>query len=258
MCRRLVTVGAGRAGFAGRPSPVGKGCSSGTSALASKGCQLSRRLDIVLPCLDEAAALPWVLAADPGRRARDRGRQRFGRRVGAARPGSAARGGRVRAARLRRGLPRRPARRHAPSSSPFCDCDASIDPAAALDFVALLRDGAPIWSSAAGCRWVAAPCRCTARVANLELARRVRRRTGPGAARRRAAAGRPPGRPAGAGRLRPPVRLPGRDGAAGRRGRLARRRADVDYTPRAGRSKVTGTVRGTLQAVRDMSAVLAT
>lgn len=31
----------------------------------------------------------------------------------------------------------------------------------------------------------------------------------------------------------------------------------VDYLPRAGRSKVTGTVRGTRQAVRDMRAVLA-
>jgi len=30
----------------------------------------------------------------------------------------------------------------------------------------------------------------------------------------------------------------------------------VDYLPRTGRSKVTGTVRGTLQAVRDMRAVL--
>ncbi len=32
---------------------------------------------------------------------------------------------------------------------------------------------------------------------------------------------------------------------------------DVDYRPRAGRSKVTGTLRGTRQAVRDMRAVLA-
>ncbi|MCW2657307.1 MAG: glycosyltransferase, partial [Jatrophihabitans sp.] len=32
---------------------------------------------------------------------------------------------------------------------------------------------------------------------------------------------------------------------------------DVPYTPRAGRSKVTGTIRGTVQAIRDMSAVLA-
>ncbi len=31
---------------------------------------------------------------------------------------------------------------------------------------------------------------------------------------------------------------------------------DVDYLPRTGRSKVTGTVRGTLRAVRDMSRVL--
>jgi hypothetical protein len=31
----------------------------------------------------------------------------------------------------------------------------------------------------------------------------------------------------------------------------------VGYRPRRGRSKVTGTVRGTLRAVRDMAAVLA-
>jgi hypothetical protein len=32
---------------------------------------------------------------------------------------------------------------------------------------------------------------------------------------------------------------------------------DIDYHARSGRSKVTGTVRGTAQAIRDMSAVLA-
>jgi hypothetical protein len=32
---------------------------------------------------------------------------------------------------------------------------------------------------------------------------------------------------------------------------------DVEYLPRAGRSKVTGTLRGTTQAIRDMSTVLA-
>jgi hypothetical protein len=32
---------------------------------------------------------------------------------------------------------------------------------------------------------------------------------------------------------------------------------DVDYAPRTGRSKVTGTVRGTVRAVQDMRAVLA-
>jgi hypothetical protein len=30
----------------------------------------------------------------------------------------------------------------------------------------------------------------------------------------------------------------------------------VDYLPRSGRSKVTGTVRGTVRAVRDMRAVM--
>jgi hypothetical protein len=32
---------------------------------------------------------------------------------------------------------------------------------------------------------------------------------------------------------------------------------DVDYLPRSGRSKVTGTVRGTVRTVQDMRAVLA-
>jgi hypothetical protein len=35
------------------------------------------------------------------------------------------------------------------------------------------------------------------------------------------------------------------------------RELDVPYTPRVGRSKVTGTLRGTWHAVRDMRAVLA-
>ena len=61
-------------------------------------------------------------------------------------------------------------------------------------------------------------------------------------------------RPAG-----PPVRLPAGDGAAaaGAGWRIAE--VDVDYASarRRHRSKVTGTVRGTARAVRDMAAVLA-
>jgi hypothetical protein len=34
------------------------------------------------------------------------------------------------------------------------------------------------------------------------------------------------------------------------------REVPVSYHPRAGRSKVTGTVKGTLRAVRDMAAVM--
>jgi hypothetical protein len=32
---------------------------------------------------------------------------------------------------------------------------------------------------------------------------------------------------------------------------------EIDYRPRSGRSKVTGTLRGTVQAIHDMSVVLA-
>ena len=42
--------------------------------------------------------------------------------------------------------------------------------------------------------------------------------------------------------------------AADARWRIAE--VDVRYLPRSGRSKVTGTFRGTVTAVRDMSAVL--
>src|SRR5581483_744197 len=79
-----------------------------------------------------------------------------------------------------------------------------------------------------------------ARLANAELARRLRRRTGTpllalGLADRRSGY---------------PLEMVLAAHAAG--WRLAE--TEVDYRPRSGRSKVTGTVRGTLQAVRDMSA----
>jgi len=44
-------------------------------------------------------------------------------------------------------------------------------------------------------------------------------------------------------------------GAARKGWRILER--DIDYRPRIGRSKVTGTVRGTFRTVRDMRAVLA-
>ena len=71
-------------------------------------------------------------------------------------------------------------------------------------------------------------------------------------------AGGPPSGAAGAGDRGPPLRLAARDGGAGRRrGGGASSEVDVPYQPRQGRSKVTGTVRGTLRTVRDMAAVLA-
>ena len=62
----------------------------------------------------------------------------------------------------------------------------------------------------------------------------------------------------GLGAHRPPQRLPAPDGrpAADAGWRVAE--TDVPYVPRTGRSKVTGTWRGTWHAVQDMSAVLRT
>jgi hypothetical protein len=96
-----------------------------------------------------------------------------------------------------------------------------------------------------------------ARLANVELARRVRRRTGLDL--------RDVG-PLRVARREPLLALPINDRRSGYPVETVLRAAeagwqvvqvDVPYTPRAGRSKVTGTVRGTVQAVRDMSAVLA-
>jgi glycosyltransferase involved in cell wall biosynthesis len=213
-------------------------------------------LDIVLPCLDEATALPWVLERIPrGARAivvdngSTDGSADLARAAGALVVHCPQRGY---GAACHAGLLAATAEYVA-----VCDCDASIDPAAALRFVDLLRDGAdlvvghrqPLGRGA----WP-----LPARVANIELARRVRRRTGLAlrdlgplrVARREALlrlniADRRSGYP---------VETVLRAADAG--WRIAA--ADVDYTPRAGRSKVTGTVRGTLQAIRDMSAVLAT
>jgi glycosyltransferase involved in cell wall biosynthesis len=139
----------------------------------------------------------------------------------------------------------------------FCDCDASLDPADLVPFVAEVRSGAadlvlgrrrPLGRGA----WPA-----HARAGNLALARLLRRRTGlrlhdlgPLRAARRAdllaleLTDRRSGYP-----LQMVVR------AADAGWRVTEH--DVPYLPRAGTSKVTGTWRGTWQAVRDMRRVLA-
>ncbi|MCW2615756.1 MAG: putative glycosyltransferase, partial [Frankiales bacterium] len=95
-----------------------------------------------------------------------------------------------------------------------------------------------------------------ARLGNAEVARRLRRRTGydlhdlgPMRACRRDAL-----RELGLQdrRFGYPLEMVIRASAAG--WRVVE--VDVDYLPRTGRSKVTGTVGGTLKAVRDMSRVL--
>jgi glycosyltransferase involved in cell wall biosynthesis len=212
-------------------------------------------LDIVLPCLDEAAALPWVLERIPaGARAivvdngsRD-GSAVIARAHGATVVDCPRRGY---GAACHAGLEAADAEFVA-----FCDCDASLDPAVAAECVALLRAGAdlvvgrrvPVSRGA----WP-----LHARVANRELARRVRARTG--------LTLRDVG-PLRVARRAPLLALPIADRRSGYPVETVLRAVqagwtvrshDVAYTPRAGRSKVTGTLRGTMQAVRDMSAVLA-
>lgn len=216
--------------------------------------------DVVLPCLDEAPALPWLLARMPS-----------GYRPIVADNGSTdgspevaeAHGARVvRVAQRGYG-----AAVHAgllaadPADGVVCvlDADGSFDPAQLPLVADPVRDGHA--DLAVGRRrpttrgaWPA-----HARMANALLARRVRATTGlpvhdiaPMRAARRDAL----------------LALDVRDRrfgyplellvAAGRaRWRVAE--VDVAYSPRAAgtRSKVTGTLRGTVRAVRDMSAVLA-
>jgi glycosyltransferase involved in cell wall biosynthesis len=215
-----------------------------TTAAARSHPSENSGVDVVLPCLDEAAALPWVLARiPPGWRAIvvDNG----------STDGSAdiARGlGATVVREERRGFG---AACHAGLSAAtadlvcFCDCDASLDPSLLVPFAREVREGRA--DLVLGRRrpqgrgaWPA-----HARAGNLALARLLRRRTGL--------------------RLHDlgPLRVARRSGyplqmvvrAADAGWRVTEH--DVPYLPRTGASKVTGTWRGTWQAVADMRRVLA-
>ncbi len=211
-------------------------------------------LDVVLPCLDEIGALPWVLDRIPvGARAivvdngSTDGSVNFARQRGAVVVLCRRRGY---GAACHAGLEAATAPLVA-----FCDCDASVDPSYADQFAELVGSGAA--DLVVGRRRTehrgAWPLH--ARLANRVLARQVRTRTGVPlrdvgplrVARREALIGlgltdRRSGYP-----LETVVR------AAAQGWRIVQR--DIAYRPRVGRSKVTGTVRGTLRAVRDMNAV---
>ncbi|WP_375488765.1 glycosyltransferase family 2 protein [uncultured Jatrophihabitans sp.] len=212
-------------------------------------------MDIVLPCLDEAAALPWVLDRIPPQ-------------ARAIVVDNGSRDGSAQLARDRGALVVECGRRgygaacHAGLEAAtaefvmFCDCDASLDPAVATQFVAALEAGADL---VVGRRVPAerGAWSLSSRFANRELARRVRARTGLSL--------RDIG-PVRAARRAPLLALPIADRRSGYpvetvlravQAGWAVQELDVAYLPRAGRSKVTGTLRGTVQAVRDMSAVLA-
>ncbi|WP_081240614.1 glycosyltransferase family 2 protein [Streptomyces viridosporus] len=212
-------------------------------------------VDVVLPCLNEAEALPWVLERiPPGWRAlvvdngSTDGSAEVARACGATVVHEPRRGF---GAACHAGLTAATA-----DVVCFCDGDASLDPSLLVPFVREVRDGEA--DLVLGRRrprgrgaWPA-----HARAGNLALARMLRRRTGlclhdlgPLRATRRE-----PLLALGLTDRRSgyPLQMVVRAADAG--WRIAEH--DVPYLPRTGSSKVTGTWRGTWQTVRDMSRVL--
>ena len=213
-------------------------------------------VDVVLPCLDEAEALPRVLERiPPGWRALvvDNGSTDGSAEIARALGASVVR-------EERRGFG---AACHAGLTAAtadivcFCDCDASLDPADLVPFVDRILAGESdlVLGRRRPRSFGAWPAH--ARAGNLALARLLRRRTG---LRLRDLG------PLRAARREPLVSLGLTDRRSGYPLEMVVRAADagwriaeydVPYHPRAGTSKVTGTWRGTWQAVRDMRRVLA-
>lgn len=214
-------------------------------------------VDVVFPCLNEAAALPWLLDRMPaGYRAIvvDNGS------TDDSVPVAREHGGLV-VSESRRGFG---AACHAGLLAAtadvvaFCDADGSLDPVELPRVVGPVLDGTADLSMGRrrATSWQAWPPH--ARLGNAVLARSVRRRShvrvddiGPMRAARRKAL----------------LDMDLRDRRFGyplemvvRAGELGWRvvEQDVPYRPRTGKSKVTGTVRGTLRAVHDMRKVLST
>jgi dTDP-L-rhamnose 4-epimerase len=233
------------------------GSGAGTGGGAGTGADGAVAVDVVLPCLDEVQALPWVLDRIPP-----------GYRAIVADNGS--RDGSARLARERGVLvvdvPRRGygAAVHAGLEAAeaevvcVCDADASLDPRQLPLLVERLTAG-----PAGPAELVLGRRRPTsirawpppARLGNAEVARRLRRRgvpvrdLGPMRAARRADL---LALPIADRRFGYPLELLLRAAEAG--WRIVE--VDVEYLPRAGRSKVTGTPLGAARAVRDMSALL--
>lgn len=207
-------------------------------------------IDVVLPVLDEREALPWVLERMPADcrpivvdNGSTDGSGTLARSLGATvveEPRSGF------GAACFRGL--LVARADVVC---FMDCDASLDPGE-LPGVSgpVMRGDADLVLGARRAERGAWPVH--ARLANRYLARRLGLRDlGPMRAARRQ-----PLLDLGIEdrRFGWPLEMVVRAQRAGWRVR----EVDVPYLPRAGRSKVTGTVRGTVRAVRDMRAVIAT
>jgi glycosyltransferase involved in cell wall biosynthesis len=211
-------------------------------------------VDVVLPCLNEKGALPWVLARLPeGYRAivvdngSTDGSAELATQLGAMVIREERRGF---GAAAHAGLLASTAEYVA-----FCDCDGSLDPAQLPALFAPVIDGSAdlVLGSRQPQRgsWPA-----HARVANVVLAWRLRRLTG----ERVTDLG-----PMRAGRRVQLLSLALEDRRSGyplemflkaslRGWRILE--LPVPYAPRTGKSKVTGTLLGTITAVRDMSVQL--
>ncbi|WP_328394011.1 glycosyltransferase family 2 protein [Streptomyces sp. NBC_00390] len=217
---------------------------------------MSVTVDVVLPCLDEAAALPWVLERIPvGWRAvvvdngSTDGSAELARSLGATVVHEQRRGF---GAACHAGLLAAEAEYVC-----FCDCDASLDPGLLPDFVRRLADGEADLVLGRRRPQARGAWPLHARAGNLVLAHMLRRRTGLSlrdlgpmrAARRKDLLG------LGLTDRRSgyPLQMVVRAADAGWRVT----ELDVPYLTRTGRSKVTGTWRGTWQTVHDMRAVLA-
>jgi glycosyltransferase involved in cell wall biosynthesis len=217
---------------------------------------VAQPVDVVLPCLDEAAALPWVL----------------GRMPAWARPivvdNGSTDGSAELAAQLGATVVREPRRGfgaacHAGLTAAtstvvcFCDADASLDPGQFERVVLPVVNGEAQLVLGRRRPTAAGAWPLHARLANRALAANLSRRTGV----RLCDLG--PMRAANREALLALNLTDRRFGyplemvvAAIEAGwRVVER--DVDYRPRSGRSKVTGTVRGTLRTIHDMRAVLA-
>jgi glycosyltransferase involved in cell wall biosynthesis len=209
--------------------------------------------DVILPVLDEAAAIPGVLAAMPD-----------GYRPIVVDNGSTDASAAI-AAEFEALVVSEPRRGFGAACFAgllaaeaeivcFMDCDGSLDPADLPGVVALLDQGADLAIGARRAARGAWPMH--ARIANRVLARELRRRTGialedigPMRAAHRQALLDLDLRDRRSGW---PLEMVVKAVAAG----WSVVDAPVPYAERQGRSKVTGTVRGTIQAIGDMSAIL--
>ena len=214
-------------------------------------------VDVVLPCLNEEGALPWVLSRLPE-----------GYRAIVVDNGSTDRSAEI--AEAAGALVVRESRRgfgsaaHAgllAATAPivaFCDADASMDPRDLEPLVALVTSGAADLALGRRQPTTRGAWPLHARVANVALARLMRRATG--AALHDLGPMRAANREAMLGleltdrRSGYPLEMVLKASRAG--WKIAEKA--TPYFPRIGRSKVTGTIRGTVVAITDMSRLLRT